>query len=120
VNTARFSARGVLAALGIGILSATSWHSAMAAVTVLGVQYQPDKMHPEFDCIWSNGNYPTSCPSNFAGANVHVYLRNDEATSINVTNVPLAGYELATLVKERVQGGNNPYSIYYYWGSSLF
>ena len=78
VNTTHFSARGVLTALGIAILSAMSWHVASAAVTVLGVQYQPDKMHPEFDCIWNNSNYPTSCPSNFAGANVHVYLRNDE------------------------------------------
>jgi subtilisin-like proprotein convertase family protein/Cu/Zn superoxide dismutase len=100
-------------AFSLWTLAFAQWTSA--AVTVLGVQYQPDKMHPEFDCIWSNGNYPTSCPSNFAGANVHVYLRNDEATSINVTNVTLAGYELKTIIKERVQGGNDPYSIYYYW-----
>ncbi len=110
-NVGHCHARLLLAVIVSGLACA----GANAAVTILGVQYQPDKMHPEFDCIWNNSNYPNSCPSNFPGANIHVYLRNDNAASLNVTNVTLAGYELKTIVKLRNQGQNDPYSIYYYW-----
>ena len=75
--------------------------TASGAVTLLGVQYQQDDPMPEFDCIWYDPNYP-SCVNldyPFTGSNVHVYLRNDGASSVTVNDATLAGYSLNTVIK---------------------
>src|SRR5678815_367774 len=69
------------------------------AVTLLGVQYQQDNPYTEYQCLWHDGNYPTSCGSVVAGSNVHVYLKNTGASSVSVSDVTLAGYSLATVIK---------------------
>ncbi len=88
---------------------------ASAAIEIIGVQYQPDAAFPEYNCYWSNSDYPTSCPDRPLGCNVHVYLRNTGGSSVTVSDMTLAGYSLNTVIKYDEYNGHHPYSIYFYW-----
>ena len=112
VNTSRDRARAFLAALVIGLAG----RGAHAAVTILGAQYQPNQMFPEYNCFWHDSNYPTNCQSNVQGANVHVYLKNTGASSVTISDVSLGGYSLATAIKMNT-GADSLSSIYFYWAS---
>ena len=111
-SSARRCARVLLAVVASGVAGA----AASAEVTLLGVQYRQDNPYSEYLCLWHDRNYPTSCGADVVGANVHVYLRNDGASSVTVTDVTLAGYSLNKILRERVEGKHPPlHSIYYYW-----
>jgi len=89
--------------------------TASAAVEVLGVQYQQDDWFTEFNCIWKDSNYPTTCTVGTAvGCNVHAYLKNTGGSSVTVTSVQLEGYDLETVIKENADQ-HNARSIFYYW-----
>ena len=85
-----------------------------AAVDIIGVQYQQDELFPEFNCIWHDKDYPTSCSGTYLGGNLHVYLKNTGASSITFTDATLAGYNLNTVLKENVTQ-SNARSVHYYW-----
>jgi hypothetical protein len=106
-------ARWLLAAL----VSSLICSGAKAGVTVLGVQYQPDQIFSEYDCLWHDSNYPTSCQTNGQGANVHVYLKNTGASPVTINDVTLAGYSLKTIIDMSTNAWNpdQQYSIYFYW-----
>lgn len=111
------SIQGGWAIIAIGLCSAVLCLSetAQGAVTLLGVQYQPDDWLPEFNCIWTDKNYPTSCTVNpNPGSNVHVYLKNTGGTSVTVSNVSLVGYDLATVLKLN-STVHDARSIFFYW-----
>lgn len=96
--------------------------SANAAVTIIGAQYTPDQMFPEWDCFWHDGNYPTSCQANNQGTTVRVFLKNTGALGVTVNDATLAGYSLQTVIKMSESGSINPdqqNSIYFY-GSRTF
>ena len=88
---------------------------ANAALTVIGVQYQQDQMFPEFDCYWNGGGYPTFCPTNYPGVNLHVYVKNTGASSATITDATLtsADYSLAAVIEMNAAVANLS-SIYYY------
>ncbi|HSW44956.1 MAG TPA: immunoglobulin domain-containing protein [Phycisphaerae bacterium] len=89
--------------------------AANGAVTLLGVQYQQDDWFPEFNCIWNDKYYPTSCNvSPIPGCNVHVYLKNTGGAAVTVSSVNLAGYNLGTVLKLD-SGVHDARSIYFYW-----
>src|ERR1043165_5936138 len=88
--------------------------AASGAVTVLGVQYQQDNPYTEFQCIWHDRNYPSSCGSVVGGSNVHVYLKNTGTSSVSVSDVTLAGYSLGTVIKQS-STYHDANSIYFYW-----
>ena len=105
-------ARVLLALLTSGMAGA----AASAEVTQLGVQYQQDNPYSEYQCLWSDRNYPTSCGGPIVGANVHVYLRNDGASAVSVSDVTLAGYSLNKILRAKSVGDHLPLrSIYHYW-----
>lgn len=58
-----------------------------AAVQVLGVQFQQDELFPEYNCIWHDKDYPTSCSGTNLGGNVHVYLKNIGASLVTIKAV---------------------------------
>src|ERR1043166_1730838 len=58
------------------LLTGLACPHVQAAVTVLGVQYQQDELFPEFDCIWDDKDYPTSCFRTYLGVDLHGYLKN--------------------------------------------
>jgi len=87
---------------------------AHAAVEVIGVQYQQDVLFPEYNCIWHDKDYPTSCSSTYLGANLHIYLKNTGAAPISFADATLAGYSLNTVIKESTTGHNDR-SVFYYW-----
>jgi len=99
----------VAAALAIG------WHSAIAAVEVLGVQYQQDNQYPEYNCWYHYGSYPTSCGISITGCNAHVFLKNTGVGSVTINDASLAGYSLNTILKTTDFNGHLPSSIYLYW-----
>lgn len=76
------------------LVSGAACAAANGAVTLLGSQYQPDNVLPEYQCIWKDSNYPTSCGYSVPGENVHVYLRNDGSSPVTVNDVTLSGYSL--------------------------
>ena len=87
-----------------------------ASLTVLGVKFQQDNPYSEYQCLWHDRNYPSSCGAEVVGANVHVYLRNDGASPVTVNDVTLAGYSLKKILRSKVQGSHPPlHSIYFYW-----
>ncbi len=90
--------------------------SANAAVTIIGAQYTPDQMFPEWDCFWHDGNYPTSCQTNNRGATVHVYVKNTGGSAVTVDDATLAGYSLKSAVKMNTSA-HNLSSIYFYWST---
>ncbi len=107
----RHRLHGLLAATLSGAMCA----AASGAVTLLGVQYQPDDWFPEFNCIWNDKDYPNSCNiSRGPGCNVHVYLKNTGASSVSISSVQLTGYDLATVLKLNTTV-HNARSIYFYW-----
>ncbi len=110
VPPARFRAGAFLLALAIGL----TCRGANAAVTVLGVQYQQDELFPEYNCIWHDKNYPTSCSGTYLGGNVHVYLKNTGGTAVTISDVTLAGYSLTTILPVST-AAHNANSIYFYW-----
>ncbi len=101
-------------ALVMALTAGVSCGVADAAVTLLGVQYQQDNPYTEYQCIWHDRNYPTDCGAVVGGSNVHVYLRNDGASSVTINDVTLAGYSLKTVIK-RSATYHNANSIYFYW-----
>jgi hypothetical protein len=104
-NVLRCVTRMYLAALvgGFGCLT------TQAAIEVIGVQYQQDQLYPEYKCIW---HY--DCHADVAGGNVHVYVKNTGASSVNITDVTLAGYSLKTVLK-RDAAVHDANSIFFYW-----
>ncbi|MEP0843842.1 MAG: hypothetical protein HRF43_14150, partial [Phycisphaerae bacterium] len=82
-----------------------------AAVTLLGVQYQPDLPYVEHQCIWHDRNYPTSCGTVVVGANAYVFIRNTGSSAVTVSDVTLAGTSLQYALKAK--GDAN--SIFYRW-----
>ena len=83
----------------LGLATILGCVSANAALTVLGVQYQQDNPYTNYQCIWHDSNYPTSCGGVVTGANVHVYLKNTGGGSETITDATLKGYSLATVIK---------------------
>ncbi len=91
--------------------------TANAAVTVIGAQYKPDRVFPEYDCYWNFAGYPNSCRTNQTGATVYVYLKNTGTSAALVTDATLAGYSLKTAIAigdASVNPGQQN-SIYFYW-----
>jgi len=100
------------AVLAIGLACST----AHAAVSLLGVQYIDDNVFEEFACEWHDRNYPPPCAADIKGAHAHVFIKNDGASAITITDVTLAGYSLSTVIKSRTYGDHPPfYSIHHYW-----
>ena len=98
------------------LLTGLACPHVQAAVTVLGVQYQQDELFPEYDCIWHDKDYPTSCSGTYLGGNLHVYLKNTGASSVSLTDMTLAGYSLNTVVKLDPSGNQHQArSVYYYF-----
>jgi hypothetical protein len=87
--------------------------AAHAAVQVIGAQYQPDQLFPEYDCLWHDRNYPTSCSANISGCHLHVFIKNTGGGSVTVSDVTVKGYSLETILKDGNISGAR--SIYYYW-----
>jgi len=96
------------------LVSGLSGIAANAGVAVLGVQYQQDELFPEYNCIWHDKNYPTSCSGTYLGGNLHVYVKNTGDSSISITNTTLAGYSLETVLKLNVTQ-HEARSVFYYW-----
>jgi len=88
--------------------------SAQAGLAVLGVQYQQDNPYPEFNCIWSDKSYPTSCTARALGCNVSVFVQNPGAATVTINDVTLAGYSLRTVLK-RDPNVHDANSIFFYW-----
>jgi hypothetical protein len=86
-----------------------AYAAANGAVTVIGTQYQQDDVMPDYKCIWH-----LSCRDDYAGSNVHVYLKNTGGSAVTVTDATLAGYSLSTVLKLNASY-HNTRSIYYYW-----
>ncbi len=102
----------LLLALFTASLISTNLH---AALTVIGVQYQPDKYFDEDNCLWHDRQYPGPCSINLnTGQVVKVFIKNTGASSETVSDVTLAGLSLKQNIKSRtVDSSNIPYSIYY-------
>ncbi len=113
IRTPRFHTKTLALALLVGL----ACRGANAAVTILGAQYQPDQMFPEYDCFWHDGNYPTSCQTNVQGATVHVYVKNTGASAVTIDDATLAGHSLKTAIKMSTASWNpdEQNSIYFYW-----
>jgi len=90
---------------------------AYAALTVIGTQYCEDRLFPEFNCYYSSGNYPTSCPNFQPGATVHVFVKNTGGASEAISDATIAGYSLKTVIKTSLANYNpqQQASIYFYW-----
>lgn len=101
--------------LGAAVVLSGSWSTAVAAVTLLGTNYQQDNPFSEYLCLWSDRNYPTACAPERVGANVHVFLRNDGASAVSVSDMTLAGYSLNDAIKLKDNNGHQTYSIYFRW-----
>ncbi len=89
-----------------------------AAVTVIGAQYKPDRVFPEYDCYWNFAGYPNSCRTNQPGAHVYIYLQNTGASPVTINDAILAGYSLKTNIAMSTDTSINPggqNSIYFYW-----
>ena len=80
----------------------TTCISANAAITVLGVQYQPDRAFPEHDCFWNESQYP-NCSASLLGAHVHVFLRNTGSSSVTLQDATFAGFSLADILRLHYQ-----------------
>jgi hypothetical protein len=88
--------------------------AAGGAVTVIGVQYQPDQFFPEDNCLWHDRQYPGPCSGSLTGQVVKVFLKNTGSSAITVNDATLAGRSLNTVLKEKVVSEiNKPRSIYY-------
>ncbi len=85
-------------------------------VKVIGVQYQPDRVFSEDNCIWHDRQYPGPCSATVPGANVKVFVKNTGPSSETINDVTLAGYSLKTVIQMN-SGQGNAASIYYYWSS---
>ncbi len=99
---------------GLLVLGSLFCVGANAAIQVLGVQYQQDELFPEYNCLWHDKDYPTSCPGTYLGGNVHVYIKNTGASAITITDVTLAGYSLTTILPVSAVA-HNANSIFFYW-----
>ena len=103
-------ARVLLATLaGVGVCA-----TAKANFTVIGVQYQPDTVFPEWECFWHDRQYPGPCSSTVPGANVKVFVQNTGLVPDTINDATLAGYSLHTAI-EYDPAGSGASSIYYYW-----
>jgi hypothetical protein len=111
----RHEPRRLLATLALMLLAVPAFRvPCSGAVQILGAQYQPDELFPEYNCLWHDRNYPSSCPGTALGANVHVYLKNTGASAITINDVTLAGYSLTTILPVSTTA-HNANSIYFYW-----
>ncbi len=112
----RHRARALLVAMLISLAC-----TVKAQVTILGVQYQQDNPYTQFQCIWHDAKYPTSCGSVVTGANVHVYFKNTGSSSVTISDVTLAGYGLTAAIPTSTSigpsGGGYLSSIYFHWSS---
>ena len=89
--------------------------SSPAGVTLIGWQYQQDDWFPEFNCIWKDKYYPSSCPVGTAvGCNIHAYLKNTGTSPISVSSVNLQNYNLGIVLKLN-ESVHDARSIYFYW-----
>ena len=87
-----------------------------AEIQVIGVQYQPDRGFPEYDCLWHSTPYPGPCGDLVPGANVKVFVKNTGLTPETINDATLAGYSLKTVIQiNPAQGGAA--SIYFYWST---
>ncbi len=90
----------ILAAI---LASGIACTAADAALTLLGVQYQPDRAFPEHECFWREWQYPGPCNASSLGANVHVYLRNTGSSTVTVQDAVFAGFSLADILRLHYQ-----------------
>jgi hypothetical protein len=86
-----------------------------AALTVIGVQYQQDRVFPEYECLWHDRLYPGPCGTSTAGANLKVFVKNTGTSPETIEDVKLAGYRLNTVLQRNADGAS---SIYFYWGGT--
>jgi hypothetical protein len=100
----------VLAAV---LVSGLACSDASAAVTVIGVQYQQDKLFPEDYCLWHDRQYPGPCSGSLTGQVVKVFLKNTGGSSVTVSDVTLAGRSMSHDIRQTTQGNNYPASIYF-------
>jgi hypothetical protein len=101
--------------LAAALASSLACTTVNAAVALLGVQYQQDDWLPEFNCIWKDRDYPTSCSVNpNPGCNVHAFLKNTGGSAVTVSSVRLAGYDLGTVLKLNTTV-HDARSIFFYW-----
>jgi hypothetical protein len=111
-------AKSLLNRLVAGIVVTAAGFTSQAAVEIIGAQYRQDRLFPEFNCYYSSGNYPTSCPQFLPGATVCVLVKNAGTSPVTITDATLAGYSLQTVIKMSTSGTINPdqqNSIYFYW-----
>jgi hypothetical protein len=102
-------------ALPLAVAMGLACPAAMGQVTLLGVQYKPDRIFAEHECFWHQDQLPGPCgPSAPMGASVHVFLLNSGPTAVTVQDVTLAGIslELALFEEEQVVK-RHPVSIYF-------
>ncbi len=102
----------LLFALVVGLFACAS---ANAAFQILGVQYQPDWVFPEYECLWHDRQYPGPCTATVPGANVKVFLKNTGPGTETTNDVTLAGYSLKTVIKRNASDDSS--SIYHYWST---
>jgi hypothetical protein len=90
--------------------------TASAEIKVIGVQYQPDRVMPEYDCIWHDRQYPGPCTATIPGANVKVFVKNTGTAAETISDVTLAGYSLSSVIQMNA-AQSDASSIYYYWAT---
>jgi hypothetical protein len=99
----------LLALLGAGV-------PARAELRVIGVQYQSDRVFPEYECLWHDRQYPGPCSPTVPGANVKVFVKNTGAATESLNDVTLAGYSLKTVIAMN-PNESDASSIYFYWST---
>ena len=101
MRRARCGGRAFLVVLVIGL----ACDAANAQLTVIGTQFQPNQIFPEFAAFWHEDSYPTGpYPTDIPGATVHVYVKNIGASPVTISDATLAGYSLATPSRHKAVG----------------
>ena len=98
------------------VLGGMTCVTANAGLQVIGVQYQPDRVFPEYECLWHDRLYPGPCGSTSPGANVKVFVKNTGASAETINDVKLAGHSLKTALQINLDK-DDASSIYFYWGT---
>ena len=83
---------------------------------MIGVQYQPDRGFPEYDCLWHSTPYPGNCGDLVPGCNVKVFVQNTGASGETINDATLAGYSLKTVIQMNSAQGDAA-SIYLLLGA---
>ncbi len=94
------SCRG--AVLVVSVVLGAFCAGADGALTLLGVQYQPDQAFPEHDCFWPE-QYPGPCAASSLGGHARVFLRNTGASAVTVQDVMFEGFSLKDVLALRFQ-----------------